>query len=116
MKPECAATVFHVSDIGQAADYYTKILGFTIDFQYKDLTGLEYGNVLIYLSGPKQGLKQAIGQGSVYIFCDEVNDYYQAILKKGALLSIALADRSYGMRDFAIKDNDGNTLTFGKSN
>ena len=115
MKSECAATVFHVGNLTLATTYYTETLGFTVDFQYNELTGLEYGSVLLYLSGPGQDLKKAVGQGSIYIFCDEVDQYYQSILNRGALLAVAIADRPYGMRDFAIRDHDGNTLTFGRS-
>jgi len=41
---------------------------------YGEFVGLEYGNVLVYLSAPgHQGLKRATGQGQLYIFCDEVD-------------------------------------------
>lgn len=116
MTPESAATIFHVTDTLLATSYYTETLGFNVAFRYADLTGLEYGNVLIYLSGPGQDAKKTAGEGSVYIFCNEVDEYYRSILIKGALLSVELADRTYEMRDFSIKDRDGNTLTFGKSN
>jgi len=92
-----------------------EILEFTLDFRYRDLAGMEFGPVLIYLSGPGQDLKKTIGEGSIYIFCDEVDDYYQRISGKGAFIEIVIEDRPYGMRDFAIKDPDGNTLTFGKT-
>lgn len=115
MRPKCSATIFHVSDVDASIKYYTEILGFTVDFRYKDLAGLEYDAVLIYLSGPNQDVKKAVGEGSIYIFCDEVDQYYQIISGKGAFLEIALDDRPYDMKDFAIKDPDGNILTFGKT-
>jgi len=116
MKPECSATIFHVSNVESSVNYYTNVLGFLVDFRYNDLAGLEYGAVLIYLSGPKQDQKRSIGQGSIYIFCDEVDRYFEDICTKGALAEVPIDDRSYGMRDFAVKDPDGNFLTFGKSN
>lgn len=116
MKPECAATIFHVSDVESSIKYYTEVLGFMVDFRYNDLAGLEYEAVLIYLSGPGQDVKKIIGQGSIYIFCDEVDQYFREISLKGALTEIGPDDRPYGMRDFAIKDPDGNILTFGKNN
>ena len=115
MKTECAATIFHVSNVEASIKYYKEILGFTVDFLYKDLAGLEYGAVLIYLSGPAQDVKKAVGEGSIYIFCDEVDQYFRDIHGKGAHIEIALDDRPYDMRDFAIKDPDGNILTFGKT-
>jgi uncharacterized glyoxalase superfamily protein PhnB len=115
MKPECSATIFHVSNVEPSINYYTNMLGFLVDFRYNDLAGLEYGSVLIYLSGPQQDTKRTIGQGGIYIFCDEVDQYFKNVSAKGALIEI-LADRVYGMRDFGVKDPDGNFPTFGKSN
>ena len=116
MKTECAATIFHVSDVESSINYYTQVLGFNVDFRYKDLAGVEHGPVLIYLSGKAQEVKKAIGEGSIYIFCDEVDEYLEEISGKGAIVEVAIDNRDYGMRDFAIKDLDGNILTFGKSN
>src|SRR5450432_3479847 len=108
MKPECSATIFHVSSVESSIEYYTNVLGFSVDFRYNDLAGLEYETVLIYLSGPRQDTKRAIGQGGIYIFCDEVDQYFTDIRLKGALIEISIDDRPYGMRDFAITDPDGN--------
>jgi uncharacterized glyoxalase superfamily protein PhnB len=115
MKLQCSAAIFQVNNVEFAIHYYTVVLGFKVDFRYGDLAGLEYDSVLIYLSGPKQGAKRAIGQGSIYMFCDEVDQYFSEISVRGAILEIGIDDREYGMRDFAVKDPDGNILTFGKS-
>ena len=113
MKPDCAATIFHVSDVESAILYYTNILGFTVDFRYNDFAGLELGPILIYLSGPVQGVKRIVGQGAIYIFCDEVDQYFQDVSAKGAIIEVAIDNRDYGMRDFGVKDLDGNALSFG---
>ncbi len=114
MKAECAATIFHVADVETSLKYYTEVLGFAVDLRYKDMAGVEYGPILIYLSGPRQDVKKMAGEGSVYIFCDEVDEYYAAILAKGAILNVPIDDRGYGMRDFGIKDPDGNAISFGR--
>ena len=97
MKPDCAATIFHVSDVESAILYYTNVLGFTVDFRYNDFAGLEYGSVLIYLSGPAQGVKRIAGKGAIYIFCDEVDEYYREITAKGAKTQNPPKDYEYGM-------------------
>jgi catechol 2,3-dioxygenase-like lactoylglutathione lyase family enzyme len=115
MIPENAAIIFNVSDLASAVSYYVDVLGFKIAFRYGEFVGLEYGNVLIYLSGPGHvGIKRAAGQGQLYIFCDEVDRYFQDISAKGALVIADLDDRAYGMRDFGIRDPDNNVLSFGK--
>lgn len=113
MKPACAATIFHVKDLDASLNYYKDILGFNVDFRYGDMVGLAFGEVLIYLSGPGQEVKKTPGEGSIYIFCDEVDQYYKDIIAKGAILSIGVEDRGYGMRDFSVPDPDGNFITFG---
>jgi len=113
MKPEYSVSVLHVSNVEASIKYYTGVLGFSVDFRYKDLAGVVSGNVVIYLSGPAQDAKKKIGEGSVYIFCDEVNEYCNNIIARGALIAIPINDREYGMRDFAISDPDGNSITFG---
>ncbi|WP_341842991.1 VOC family protein [Chitinophaga caseinilytica] len=116
MITECAATIFQVSDLAAATVFYTETLGFTLDFEFGSVVGLHHGNVFIHLSGPaSQGNKKAIGEGHMYIFCDEVDDYFAEIAAKGADAFIPPADRPYGVRDFAVKDPDGNILAFGKS-
>lgn len=109
-----SATIFHVRNLEVTIPYYTDVLRFRLDFRYRDLAGLEYRPVLVYLSGPAQDVKKTAGEGSMYVFCDAVDAYYQDILVRGAFIYIDLDNRSYGMRDFAIKDPDGNIITFGK--
>ncbi len=43
MTPECAAVVFHVSDLEAALAYYTGVLGFGHDFRYGGYAGLQFG-------------------------------------------------------------------------
>ncbi len=85
MVTECAATILQVSNLNAALSFYTDVLGFTKDFEYGSVAGLHHGNVFIHLSGPAAyGNKQAVGEGHMYIFCDEVDQYYQDITAKGA--------------------------------
>jgi len=115
MIPEYSATIFSVSDLELSVKYYVDTLGFTIDWRYGTIIGLKYGNVLLQISAPSVGTnRKATGEGNVYIFCDEVDQYFHDITAKGAFILVGLADREYGMKDFAIRDPDGNILSFGK--
>lgn len=60
-------------------------------------------------------MKKAPGNAHFCIDCDEVDEYYNLISEKDALISVPIADRQYGVRDFAVNDPDGNTLVFGKA-
>ena len=55
-----------------------------------------------------------LGKGSVYIFCDEVDDYFQDVKDKGANIMREPADEPYMMRDFTVLDPDGNMISFGR--
>lgn len=115
MKALISTTVIHVTNLDNAIKYYTDTLGFHIDFTFGDYAGLVYHQVAIHLNGPgNHGIKKLPGNAHVCIDCDEVDDYYHQILKNGALISVPVADRVYGVRDFAVDDPDGNTLVFGK--
>ncbi|WP_341837989.1 glyoxalase superfamily protein [Chitinophaga pollutisoli] len=116
MTPECIVPIFQVSDLPAAIAFYTNVLGFSVDFEFGSVVGISMGEIQIHLSGSaSSGNKKAIGEGHVYIFCDEVDDYYNEIIAKGAGVFIPPGDRPYGVRDFAVKDADGNILAFGKS-
>lgn len=116
MTPDCIIPIFQVSDLNAAVAFYTNVLGFSVDFEFGSVVGIRFGDIQIHLSGPASaGNKKAIGEGHVYIFCDEVDVYYEEILAKGADAFIPPGNRPYNVRDFAVKDADGNILAFGKS-
>jgi len=116
MKALSTAVVIHVSNLDRALNYYTAVLDFTEDFKLAGYAGLFLDNVTIHLSGPgNQGMKKTPGSAHFCIDCDEVDTYFDAISKKGALITVPLEDRFYGMRDFAVNDHDGNTLVFGSA-
>ncbi len=114
MKIHGSATTFQVSDVRASLKFYTDILGFSERFQFGDYAGVEYGDVQIHLSGPKATNKRLVGQGGIYIFCDDVDSYYKEITSKGVSVQVPPKDYEYGMRDFVIEDPDGNLLGVGQ--
>ena len=57
--------------------------------------------------------KRPPGQGAVYVFVTEVDALYQELKSRGADTINEPKDYPYGMRDFDVKDIDGNQLCFG---
>ena len=114
MNTHGSATTFHVSNLDASMEFYTRVLGFSERFKFGDYAGVEHGEVQIHLSGPSVPNKRQVGQGSMYIFCDDVDSYYSEITAKGASPQAAPKDYEYGMRDFVIADPDGNLVGFGQ--
>jgi len=113
MKTHGTASFFQVSSVGDSLKYYKDVLGFTEDFRFGDnYAGVRHGEAALHLCGHSVH-ERPVGGGSAFIFCDEVEAYYEAIKKKEAIVKLVPEDRPYGMRDFTVTDLDGNHLGFG---
>jgi len=116
MKITRLAPVLQVSELRKAIAYYCDVLGFEEDFAFGEppsYAGLKRNDAVVHLcSSPGNAARR--GLGSMYIFCDEVDLYYQEILAKGAEVTSQLNTQPYGMKDFQIKDPDGNLIGFGR--
>lgn len=115
MKTESQASIFSVSDLAVAKSYYLDVLGFELDFDFEigQYVGVKHGNVQIHLTAG-DAVAERVGKGSVYIFCDEVDDYFAQVKANGANIMRRPADEPFMMRDFTVLDPDGNMITFGR--
>lgn len=117
MKIHCASPIFQVNDLDKSISFYCDVLGFVKEFAYGDppyYAGVKRDHLVLHLCASTENEKRR-GQGSTYVFCDEVDAYYAEITAKGAEITSPLNTYAYGMRDFQIKDIDGNLICFGKS-
>ena len=112
MKTQGLAPVLQVSSLKDALKYYEEVLGFKEDFRFGDYAGVRNGEVTLHLCA-HDFHRRPIGGGTVNIFCDEVDNYFEDIRKKGAIVKVPPDNRPYGMRDFMVLDPDGNHLSFG---
>jgi catechol 2,3-dioxygenase-like lactoylglutathione lyase family enzyme len=113
MQAQSAATTLMVSNLDRSLTYYKDVLGFTEDFRFGNYAGVKIGEVQVHLSQFGNPNSKPVGAGSMYIFCDEVDDYYREITAKGAKAQNPPKDYEYGMRDFIVEDPDGNFIGFG---
>ena len=112
MKTQGIGRVFQVSDLNDALKYYKEVLGFKEDFQFGAYAGISHGDACVHLCAHRFH-QRPIGGGTAFVFCDEVDEYFQEIKKNGAIVKVEPADQPYGMRDFVLLDPDGNQLNFG---
>lgn len=108
------AVVFFVSDVDRALAFYTDALGFRQVFRIGDYVGVEQEDAIIHLTLPTVPHARPVGSGSIYVFGEGIDDYYQGLKSKGVSLANEPRNYSYGMRDFTVEDPDGNVLTFGQ--
>jgi catechol 2,3-dioxygenase-like lactoylglutathione lyase family enzyme len=115
MKVNWASTIFQVSDLRKSIRFYTEVLGFEEEFVFGDppfYAGIKMGNAILHLNSGKENENRR-GMGSLYVFCDEVDSYYERIKSLEVEITSKLDTWPYGMRDFQLKDLDGNLLNFG---
>jgi len=114
-KLEMAVPILPVSDLAEALDYYQRVLGFKVEWQWGAppyLASVCRDQVEVNLSLSSQPTPAA---SKVYFQVASVDAYYSTVTQAGAKVAVPLGDRPYGMRDFRIVDPSGNELSFGET-
>jgi uncharacterized glyoxalase superfamily protein PhnB len=109
--------MLRTTDLKGSVAFYTGVLG----FECKALepawhwAALQRDGVEIMLSGlnAHEGDATARFTGSLYLRCDDVEAWW-ARLKDAVRVCYGLETFPYGMREFAIYDNNGYLLQFGQ--
>lgn len=104
-------------DLPGTIDFYTKTLNFTCDEFNEDWgwASLSIGKVGVMLTRPNAHTPyDKIGfTGSFYFNTDDVDEIWEQ-LKDKAKVCYGIENFEYGMREFAIYDNNGYLLQFGQ--
>lgn len=117
MQATYATAIFQVADLERSLSFYEEKLGFARDFVYGEpafYAGLCRDKVGLHLNSIGENASR-VGQGCLYIYCDEVDDYYGLLVERGVEVTSPLDSQPYGMRDFQVSDPDGNLVCFGKA-
>lgn len=101
----------------ETIDFYVKILGFTCG-EYNEEWGwasLHKEEVEIMLAKPNEHtpFDKPVFTGSFYIHVDNVEEVWEQ-LKDKATICYEIETFEWGMREFAIYDNNGYLLQFGQ--
>ena len=106
-----------VTDIEHSIEFYTKKLGFDVEFRYEDFyAGIIRHSFSIHLKSGKASIEERKSKrGNVdldIVFSVEaVEDLYEEFVNKSIEILQPLCDRPYG-REFYIADPDGYILAF----
>ncbi len=101
-----------VSDVRSAVEFYTTKLGFSSAFMQGDppsMAGVNLGCVQVFL---EQGTPNPEGCSVYFVIgdADELHDFHRS---RGVEIAQPLDDRSYGLRDYTVRDLHGYHLSFG---
>ncbi|MES2332097.1 MAG: VOC family protein [Bacteroidota bacterium] len=106
-----------VADIDSSIEFYTKILGFDIDFRYEDFySGISKDGFSIHLKIGKPSLEDRQNRRNNedldFVFSvDGIEDLYEEISSKSVEIIQPLRQMDYG-KEFYIADSDGYIISF----
>jgi catechol 2,3-dioxygenase-like lactoylglutathione lyase family enzyme len=110
------AAVFTVREVAASLAFYRDRLGFKPHFVLGDpptYAIIERDSVMLHLM-PAARAPDTLGKSSIYVFAHGVDALAAAVAAAGAVLEVTPQDFDYGMREFSLRDPDGNRLTFGE--
>jgi len=106
-----------VTDISRSIEFYTKKLGFNVDFLYEDFyAGIIKNGYSIHLKLGKPSTKERKNKREnedldIVFSVEDVEDLYTELVNKSVEITQPLRDRPYG-KEFYIADPDGYILAF----
>ena len=106
------APLLLVADVSATADFYRSILGFKSDPEAEtpDYTVVWRDNAAVHLAkgdGAPTGVR-------IFFWVKDVNALHEEVINRGAAIAVPLETRSYGVRDFSIRDPNGVVVVFGQ--
>jgi uncharacterized glyoxalase superfamily protein PhnB len=99
-----------VIDVERAQQHYRDRLGFEIGWLYstKEIGAVSRGNVAIFFRKRKPPFEPAVH----WVFADDIDASYHELKSSGANIVEPLEQKPWGLRQFAVRDLDGNLFYF----
>ncbi len=110
---QSVSPVFQVQDLAAALAFYRNVLGFDIAWQW----GEPPSHAAVCRDKVEIMLERAenVVAASAYFVMTDIDDFHARIVQAGGNVTVPLAERPYGMRDFRVVDPAGNQLSFGEA-
>lgn len=114
MKVSNLRPILCVDSIDDTVRFYRDVLGFMCIRQLQVWAALRRDDVEIMISLPNahEPFEKPSFTGSLYFNCDDADAWWRQ-LKDRAPIVYPIENFHYGMREFAIRDNNGYCLQFG---
>jgi uncharacterized glyoxalase superfamily protein PhnB len=98
-------------DVPAAVVHYTNVLGFSVNYQQKDLGVLDRDDARVLLIARTP---QHTGMASAYFYVRDADALYAELVERGAKVEGAPISHPWGLREFVVADIEGNRLSFGQ--
>ncbi len=109
------SAVFTVRDVPASLAFYRDRLGFGLQFAMGEPPSyaiIERDTVSLHLMPASQS-PDGLGTSSIYVYVEDVDALHGEFVGTGCAIDFGPEDLSYGMREIAVRDPDGNRITFG---
>jgi uncharacterized glyoxalase superfamily protein PhnB len=99
-----------VVDVERSQKYYRDVLGFEIGWLYagKEIGAVSRGEVAIFFRKRTEPFEPAVH----WVFADDVDAAYEELKSAGANIAEPLETKPWGLRQFTVRDLDGNLFYF----
>jgi predicted enzyme related to lactoylglutathione lyase len=106
------APLLLVPDVSASADFYRSVLGFESDAEAEtaDYSVVWRDNAAVHFAKAEQAPTGV----RIFFWVKDVNALYEEVVKRGAAIAVPLETRSYGVRDFSIRDPNGVMVVLGQ--
>ena len=117
--PEILASTFvlAVNDLDASKAFYLEKLGFTEDFCIDGWAFLSRGACKLRLGHCPDTVPMSKAQDHswfAYLHVEDASGLYEEIVERGVEIWHSLADKPWGMREFAVVTPDGHRIVFGE--
>ena len=112
---ESLSPILAVDDLHQALAFYRDLLGFNLAWCWgepPELAGICRDAVELTLMDRAD---KPEGRARVCLRVTGIDALYAGLERAGAVISVPIGDRPYGLRDFRIVDPGGNELDIGEA-
>lgn len=107
--------VLAVRNLGLSARYYMETLGFQRDFAVDGWEFLSLGDFKVMLGECPDEVPASATNNHAYfahVLVEDVDSLFRAYQQRAAHFSFRVADKPWGLREFAVETPDGHRIVF----